>query len=106
MLTPIETLLFSSGSAHVVVEILQADGRLIVSVAPRANLGNVKVAEFTEVKFTSIEVCGDGPDDLNLPWDIIGFDGYRLSELLWEFVLHCIGIEYGFQARWPEARIL
>ena len=59
-------------------------------------------AVFTEAKLLSVEVYVDGPDDLNLPWDIIGFDSYRLSESHWKFVLHCAGIEYVFEARWPQ----
>ena len=95
MATPIEMFLYGSGGEHAVVEIVLSAGRLIVSVAPWASLPDVKVAEFTEAKITSIFVYTDSPDDLNLPWDIIGFDSFRLSESHWEFVLHCAGIEYG-----------
>ena len=102
MATPIEMFLYGSGGVHAIVEVVLADGRLVVSVAPWESLADVKVAEFTEVKITSIEVNGDSPDDLNLPWDIIGFDSYRLSESHWKFGLHCDGIEFVFQARWPQ----
>ncbi len=71
---------------------------------PWTSLPDVKVAEFTEAKIASIDVYADNPDGLNLPWDIIGFDSYRLSESHWKFVLHCASVEYVFEARWPQLR--
>jgi len=103
MATPIEMFLYSSGSAHAIVEVVLAAGRLVVSVAPWESLADVKVAEFTEVKITSIEMLADNtPDELNLPLDIIGFDCKQLSESHWDFVIFCFGVEFVFQARWPQ----
>jgi hypothetical protein len=104
MSTAIENFLYGSGGTHGVVEMVLSTNRLIVSVAPWTSLAAVKVAEFRESKITSIEVYADDPDDLNLPWDIIGFDSYPLSESRWKFVLHCAGIEYVFESRWPTVR--
>jgi hypothetical protein len=104
MSTAIEKFLYGSGGVHGVVEITLSADRLIVSVAPWTSLSVIKVAEFMEPKVTSIEVYADESDDLNLPWDIIGFDSYPLSEPLWKFVLHCAGIEYIFESRWPTLR--
>lgn len=102
MTTEIEKHLFKQAGTHGVVEITLAEKRLLVSVAPWERLASVVTAEFTEAKITSIEVYADGPDDLNLPWDIIGFDSYPLAEQRWRFVLHCAGVEYVFEARWPR----
>jgi hypothetical protein len=104
MSTPIEMFLYGSGGTHAVVEIVLAADKLVLSVAPWTSLPDVKVAEFTEAKIASIDVYADSPDDLNLPWDIIGFDSHRLSESHWKFVLHCAGVEYVFEARWPQLR--
>ena len=106
MATAIETSLYGSDGTHGVVEISLSADELIVSVAPWKNLSVVKVADFTELKITSIEVYADNPDDLNLPWDIIGFDCYPLSEPRWKFVLHCAGIEFVFESRWPTLQII
>jgi hypothetical protein len=90
----IETYLFKQGGTHGV-----AERRLIVTVAPWERLGSLVIAEFTEAKITSIEVYADDTDDLNLPWDIIGFDSHPLAHERWRFVLHCAGVEYVFEAR-------
>src|SRR5262245_36455997 len=104
MSTAIEKFLYGAGGTHGVVAITLSADRLVVSVPPWSSLTAVKVAEFTEPKITSIEVYADTADDLNLPWDIIGFDSYPLSEPRWKFVLHCAGIEYVFESRWPTMR--
>jgi hypothetical protein len=104
MFTAIEKFLYGAGGTHGVVAITLSADRLVLSVAPWSSLSVVKVAEFMEPKITSIEVYADNTVDLNLPWDIIGFDSYPLSEPRWKFVLHCAGIEYVFESRWPTVR--
>ena len=102
MTTEIENYLFRQGGTHAVVEITLAEKRLVMSVAPWEQLASLVSAEFTEATITSLEVYADGPDDLDLPWDIIGFDSYPLADQRWRFVLHCAGMEYVFEARWPR----
>jgi hypothetical protein len=98
----IEKFLFRSGGTHGVVEITLAAKRLVVSVAPWVQLDLVVSAEFTEATIKSIDVYAADHDDLNLPWDIIGFDSYPMADQRWEFVLHCAGVEYVFVSRWPK----
>jgi hypothetical protein len=102
MTTEIENYLFRRNGIHAVVEITLADKRLVVSVAPWDQLAAAVTAEFTKVTITSVDVYADGPDDLNLPWDIIGFDSHLLAQHRWRFVLHCAGLEYCFEATWPR----
>jgi hypothetical protein len=100
--TEIEKYLFKKDGTHGVVEITLAEKRVLVSVAPWERLASVVTAEFMEAKIASIEVYADGSEDLNLPWDIIGFDSYPLADQRWRFTLHCAGVEYVFEARWPR----
>ena len=102
MLTAIEKFLFQRNTAHALLEITFSENGLAITVAPWKEPAPNVSAKFCNVRITSIEVIDDNPEDLNLPWDIIGFDCYELSGDRWRFVLHCIGIEYGFEALWPR----
>jgi hypothetical protein len=102
MFTPIEEFLCKQGGAYGLVEIAQSANRLVLTVAPWADLASVKVAVFADMKILSVEVYSDNLDDLNLPSDIIGFDSHPMPKSRWKFVLHCSGIEYVFESRWPH----
>ncbi len=101
MATEIEKFLFGQGGTHGVTEIGLSVNRLHLTVAPWEGSSPPTSIEFLESRILSIEVYADGPDELNLPWDIIGFDNYPLSHNRWEFVLHCGGVEYVFESLWP-----
>ena len=102
MLTKIEQLMFRERNiTHAVVSLALTQDKLLLTVAPWGELGSPFSAEFPELKITSLEVYPDEPIDLNLPWDIIGFDSYTLDSERWKFVLHCDSIEYCFESRWP-----
>jgi hypothetical protein len=102
MSTQIEQFLYRETGTYAVVQIAPYVKRLVIGVAPWNNLAALTIAEFVEAKITSIDVCAQTADDLNLPWDIIGFDDHRLADERWCFVMHCAGIEYCFEARWPQ----
>lgn len=103
MLTEIESLLFRQrNETHAVVKIGQSEKRLVMSVAPWEQLGSAVTARFLDARITSVDVYADDPEDLNLPWDIIGFDCHRLTDKRWRFVLHGGGIEYCWESQWPE----
>jgi hypothetical protein len=102
MPSAIETFLFGENGTHAVIEIGLSEKRLSLAVAPWARLDARVDVVFSQARITSVEVYADNADDLNLPWDIIGIDCRPLSDLRWEFVLHCGGIEYIYEALWPE----
>src|SRR3954469_9383190 len=100
MASRIEQFLLSNDGTYAVVEIRQAEKRLTLSIAPWQNLESVVTADFAEAAVTSIDIHPAAPDELNVPWDIIGFDSYPLSENRWRFVLCCAGVEYAFESIW------
>ena len=102
MTTDIENYLFQQNGTHAVVAFNLSEKRLVVSVTPWTDLLSVVIADFPEAGITSMDVYADGHDDLNLPWDIIGFDSFPLSEGRWRFVLCCHCLEYVFESRWPR----
>jgi hypothetical protein len=105
MTTAIEQYLFKWDEPSAVVAVALVEKQILISIAPWEQLSLAVSAQFEEAMITSLEVYADSPDDLNLPWDIIGFDSYPLPDERWRFVLHCIGIEYVFEARWPRLLI-
>lgn len=101
MLTKIEQFMFRERNiAHAVIGFALTQNKLLLTVAPWGDLGSPLSAEFSEFKITSLEVYPDEPTDLNLPWDIIGFDSYALDSKRWKFIIHCDSIEYCFESRW------
>lgn len=60
------------------------------------------VVEFDEVRILYKHIL-DKDKDIELPWDILGFDTLEAKNDKWHFVLHCTDIvEYGFEAKWPR----
>lgn len=102
MATEIEKLLFRNRGAHAVVEMTLALKRLVLTVAPLSDLSQRTTVEFADCRLTSLDVLDDNLVELNLPWDIIGFDSDELGEARWSFCLHCSAIEHSFEAGWPR----
>lgn len=99
--TPIEKFLFAGRGVHAVVEFSQKTDSIRLGLAPWESLESLSVADFFQARVTSIDVYADDVDALNMPWDIIGFDCHELSDGRWQFVVHCEGIEFGFDSEWP-----
>ncbi len=100
--TEIEKLLFRDGGTHAVVGFKLSENRITIQVAPWTQLEAKTTTEFSEAKITSVDVYAEEGDELNLPWDIIGFDCYPASQSRWRFVLHGTGLEYSFESLWPQ----
>ena len=102
MLTKIEQVMFRECNVtHAVVGFALTQDKLLLTVAPWNDLAFLLSAEFPAFKITSLDVYPDEPIDLNLPWDIIGFNSDAIDSERWEFVLHCDSIEYSFESKWP-----
>lgn len=101
MSTLIENFLFDGRGVHAVVEFTQGHRSIRLRVCPWDEMDCATEAIFDVARVTSIEVYAEDADDLNLPWDINGMDCYKLDQERWRFVLHCGGIEYCFESRWP-----
>jgi hypothetical protein len=99
--TAIEELLYGNRGIHGVSELAVSCGVIRVRLTPWAGQATDTVAVFNEARLTSVETYPIEPDDLTLPWDVIGFDCYDLGGGRWRFVLHCNVIEWCFESRWP-----
>jgi hypothetical protein len=99
--TAIEELLYGNRGVHGVAEFAVSCGVIRVRLTPWAGQPTDTVAVFNEARLTSVETYPIEPDDLTLPWDVIGFDCYDLGDGRWRFVLHCNVIEWCFESRWP-----
>lgn len=98
----IEHLLFRDKGVHAVVEFALTPNKLLLTVAPWVDLSDRLSVEFAEFKILYLEVYPDESEDLNLPWDIIGFDCDEIDLVKWQFVLHCNSIEICFESKWAK----
>lgn len=101
-MTEIENFLFTGNIVHCVVRFSQDHQSIRLRISPYYLMRPMTEAVFEQARITSIETYSDDGDSLNMPWDIIGLDSYKLEQDRWQFVLHCDGIEYCFESRWPE----
>lgn len=101
-MTPVEAFLFQSCAVHWVFEFTQSEERLMIAIAPLDLPHRAVTAEFENARITAATITGTHADDLNPPWDILGFESRLLGENRWRFVLCTSGFEYTFEARWPR----
>jgi hypothetical protein len=102
MTTDIEKAVYRSGEAHAVTKMVQESKALTLVVAPWSDLSSGRTVRFENVSMRSIAPIQPDSDDLDMPWDIIGFDVVQKKRAAYEFCLHCAGIEYVFCAQWPS----
>jgi len=102
MASAIECYLYGSRGTHAVVWFALGPSRVVVAVAPWDELGSVTEATFEAAELLSVWAAEDAtPEDIALPWDIIGFDSKELGNGRWEFVVNCCDVEYA----WRSARL-
>lgn len=101
MATAIERLLYRDLGVQGVSRFEVSPGIVRIELKPWEGPPVVTIATFNEARVTSVEAYPDDVDDLELPWDIIGFDCYELGEGRWRFVIHCASIEWCFESAWP-----
>ena len=101
MATEIERQLYGTRGVHGVSEFTVLPGVVRLHLLPWEGPQIYTIATFRQARLMSVETYPINPDDLDLPWDVIGFDCYDLGENRWKFVLHCDGIEWCFESVWP-----
>jgi hypothetical protein len=99
--TAIEQALFRDGSAHCVSSIRLSSEELLLTLHPWERAAVVVQASFHRPRIVSTDDTHAG-DDIELPWDIIGFDSEQLPDGGWRFCLHTDAIEYVFDSSWPQ----
>ena len=99
--TPIEQLLYGDRGTHGVAEFTARPGVIRLRLVPWEGPRIHTVAVFGEARLTSVEAYPSAPGDLDLPWDVIGFDCYDLGGGRWRFVLHGDAVEWCFESTWP-----
>ncbi len=101
MVTAIERLLYGDLGIHGVSEFALSPGVVRLRLAPWEGPSVSTVATFHDARLVSVDAYADGPEDLELPWDVIGFDCYELGGGRWRFVLHSDVMEWCFESAWP-----
>ncbi len=103
MPTAIERFLYGDLGTQGVTGFTASPGAIRISLAPWDGPKVRTIANFREARLASVEAYPAVPGDLDMPWDVIGFDSYELGDGRWQFVLHCDGIEWCFESAWPAA---
>jgi hypothetical protein len=103
MPSAVERFLYGDLGVQGVCEFMLSPGVVRLRLAPWEGPRVATVATFHDARIKSVETYADSPDELELPWDIIGFDCFDLGSGRWEFVLHCDAIDWCFESAWPIA---
>jgi hypothetical protein len=99
--TAIEQLLYEDRAVHGVSEVAVSSGVIRLRLVPWAGPPVHTAAVFNGARLTSAETYPNEPGDLDLLWEVIGFDCYDLGSGRRRFVLHCYAIEWCFESTWP-----
>jgi hypothetical protein len=97
----IERALYGDRGTHGVIEFSLVPGFILLRVAPWDEPTAWVKAGFANARFSSLDQYANKGEELDLPWDIIGFDSYDQPTGRWKFVLHCSSIEWSFESDWP-----
>jgi hypothetical protein len=103
MASAIENYLYGSRGTHALVAFSIDQTRVMVGVAPWVDLNAVTEATFEAAELLSVwSDRNHTPEEIALPWDIIGFDSRELSQSRWEFVINCSVVEFCWRSEWPR----
>lgn len=100
-MSAIEYALYGNRGVHGVVEFELTPNRIRLRVAPWEEPASWTQAVFCNAAMISLDQYAEEGEELDLPWDIIGFDSCEQPTGRWRFVLHCADIEWCFESEWP-----
>jgi len=92
--TAIERFLYGDPGVQGMTEFAVSPGVVRLHLTPWEGPRTITIAIFNEARLTSLEAYPVNLDDLDPPWDVIGFDCCELGGGRWRFVLHCSSIEW------------
>lgn len=99
----LERFLFDGHVAHGIEEFNLGCDRVRLRLVPWEGERRIADVTFEGAKVLSLsELCEPDEEDLNPPWDIIGFDSYELQGGRWKFVLVCGALEWQWESEWPK----
>jgi len=107
-MTDLEQFLFGGNVAHGIIEANLASGCIRLRLAPwegqAVSIQATFAATFANAKILYLSQLAepDEEEDLNLPWDIIGFDSYELPGRFHKFVMNCRVLEWCWESEWPR----
>ena len=89
-------------SAHWVTALEVSPSSVAVTLCSSRHPERSRRAIFASTEMVSVDDSYSEPDEMEKPWDIIGFDCDQLRNERWRFCLHTDCIEYVFDSTWPE----
>jgi hypothetical protein len=85
-----------------VAEMRLAEGLVALRLASDRQPYVFRWVRFPEAGLNSFSQSAVEPDDLLLPWEIIGFHSWECANGFWQFNLNCHRSRWSWNSRWPE----
>lgn len=77
--------------------------KLVLTIAPEELQYRFHTqAEFNDVALSPVRFKAEDPEDLELPWQIVGFLSDEIDGDRWSFALDCTSATWSWSSNWPE----
>lgn len=87
---------------HCVLQLTLADGAISLRVTPwECEHSRWTNAVFAHASLTWFAQTAADPDDLRMPWGIVGFHCSQQDDGKWQFNLNCRHVRWSWTSDWP-----
>ena len=87
---------------YFVAEFSLAEGLVSLRIASERRPYSFRWVRFREASLNSFSQNAAEPDDLQLPWYIVGFHCWDEANGFWRFNLNCSDSRWSWNSRWPD----
>ena len=87
---------------YFVAEIALSEGVVALRIASERRPYDFRWVRFRDAWLNSFAQDAAGPDDLLMPWPIVGFHCREHEAGVWKFNLNCWHSRWSWNSRWPE----
>jgi hypothetical protein len=87
---------------YFIAELCLAEGSVSLRIASERKPYSFRWVRFREAGLNSFSQTAATPDNLRLPWYIVGFYSKELDDGFWQFTLNCWHSRWSWSSRWPE----
>jgi len=85
-----------------IAEICLSEGSVALRMASERRPYVFRWVRFREARLNGFSQNAAEPDDLLLPWGVVGFYSREESGGFWQFTLNCWHCRWSWHSRWPE----
>jgi hypothetical protein len=85
-----------------VAEICLSEGLVALRIASQRRPYVFRWVRFRDARLIEFSQSAAEPDDLLMPWSVIGFHSWEESNGFWRFNLVCWHSRWSLNSRWPD----